>query len=160
LGIGGSHIGDIFDPSSIIGLALPQIKWSLFDGGRTAAQIRSVKGSYAEAEAKYRGAVLGALQDAEGALTRFGGQRISLGKALEGEAQAARAVVLQQQRAKAGTAGRSDALTAERQRLQLAMSAAGAQVELTSGFVAVEKALGLGWNAAPQPDQNTPEARK
>jgi NodT family efflux transporter outer membrane factor (OMF) lipoprotein len=160
LGIGGSHIGDIFDPSSIIGLALPQIKWSLFDGGRTAAQIRSAKGSYAEAEAKYRGAVLGALQDAEGALTRFGGQRISLGKALEGEAQAARAVVLQQQRAKAGTAGRSDALTAERQRLQLAMSAAGAQVELTSGFVAVEKALGLGWNAAPQPDQNTPEARK
>lgn len=160
LGIGGNHIGDIFDPASIIGLALPQIKWSLFDGGRTAAQIRSAKGAYAEAEARYRGAVLGALQDAEGALTRFGGQRITLGKALEGEAQAARAVVLQRQRASAGTASRSDALTAERQRLQLAMAAAGAQVELTSGFVAVEKALGLGWNAAPQTGQEAGEARK
>lgn len=149
LGIGGSHIGDLFDPSSIIGLVLPQIKWSLFDGGRNAAQERSARGAYAEAESKYRAAVLGALQDAEGALTRFGGQRIAFGKAIEGEAQGARAAALQQQRTTAGTASSSDALTAERQRLQLAMAATSAQVDLTNGFVAVEKALGLGWTSAP-----------
>ncbi|MCW1384142.1 efflux transporter outer membrane subunit [Novosphingobium sp. KCTC 2891] len=149
LGLGGQNIGDIFDPSKIIGLAVPQLKWSLFDGGRTEAQIRNAKGAYAEAEATYRARVLGALQDAETSLTRFGGQRITFAKALEGQGQAARSASLQQQRAQAGTIGRSDALTAERQALQAQLAAVSARADLTTGFIAVEKSLGLGWAPAP-----------
>ncbi|QCI92773.1 efflux transporter outer membrane subunit [Novosphingobium sp. EMRT-2] len=155
LGTGGQNFADVFKTSSLVGLALPQIKWSLFDGGRVNAQVRSAKGAYAEAEANFRGTVLKALQDAENSLTRFGGQRIAYGKALDSQAQAMRAHALQSQRVQGGTAGRSDALTAERQAVQAEMAAISARAELTTDFVAVEKALGLGWTA-----QTTEEAPK
>ena len=145
LGLGGQNIGDIFNPSNIVGIALPQIKWNLFDGGRADRQVDAAKGAYAEAEADYRRTVLSALQDAEGSLARFGAQRVAFGKALDAEGRARRNVDLQQQRLQAGTIGKPDRLDAERQALQLAMASAAARAELTSGFIAVEKALGLGW---------------
>ncbi|MGV3512368.1 MAG: efflux transporter outer membrane subunit [Novosphingobium sp.] len=146
LGLGGQNIGDVFDPANIVGIALPQIKWNLFDGGRANRQIDSAKGAYAEAEATYRQTVLAALQDAEASLSRFGAQRVAFGKALDAEDRARKNVNLQQQRLQAGTIGKSDSLTAERQALQLAMASASSRAELTSGFIAVEKALGLGWS--------------
>lgn len=150
LGLGGTSIGDVVDPSKIIGLALPQIRWSLFDGGRNKAQVASKRQAYAEQEANYRNTVLTALQDAEGSLTRFGSQRQVYGKALDSQAQAARAQALQQQRANAGTVARSDALSAQRQQVQAAQATAAAAAELTTDFIAVEKALGLGWQAPAQ----------
>lgn len=145
LGLGGQNIGDVLDPGNIVGIALPQIKWSLFDGGRANRQVEVAKGAYAEAEAKYRQSVLGALQDAESSLTRFGAQRIALARALDAEQRAKNTKKLQGQRFAAGTASRVDNLTAERQSLQAQMVAANARAELTTGFIAVEKALGLGW---------------
>ncbi|HQS96908.1 MAG: RND transporter [Novosphingobium sp. 17-62-19] len=148
LGLGGQNIGDVFDPANIVGIALPQIKWSLFDGGRAERQVEVARGAYAEAEANYRNTVLRALQDAEGSLARFGGQRVAYGKALDAEARARRNVDLQQQRLAAGSIARPDQLDAERQALQLAMAAASARADLTTGFISVEKALGLGWQTA------------
>jgi NodT family efflux transporter outer membrane factor (OMF) lipoprotein len=145
LGLGGPNIGDVVDPAKIIGLALPQLRWSLFDGGRNKAQVRNKRAAYDEAEAKYRNTVLTALQDAETSLTRFGGQRQVYGKALDTQGQAARAEDLQQQRARAGTIAASDALTAQRQRLLSAQASAAAAAELTTDYIAVQKALGLGW---------------
>lgn len=147
LGLGGQNIGDVFDPGNIVGLALPQIKWSLFDGGRAERQVDVAKGAYVEAEAKYRQAVLGALQDAEGSLARFGAQRVAFARVMDAEQRARKTVQLQDQRLAAGTATRTDKLAAERQALQLAMAAATSRAELTTSFVAVEKALGLGWQA-------------
>lgn len=147
LGLGGQNIGDVFDPGNIVGIALPQIKWNLFDGGRANRQVEVAKGAYAEAEANYRRTVLAALQDAEASLSRFGAQRVAFGKALDAESRARKNVDLQQQRFVAGTIGRPDRLDAERQALQLAMASASSRAELTSGFIAVEKALGLGWSA-------------
>lgn len=149
LGLGGQDIGDIFDPAKIVGIALPQIKWNLFDGGRADRQVDAAKGAYAEAEADYRRTVLAALQDAEASLSRFGAQRVAFGKALDAEDRARKNVDLQQQRYVAGTIGKPDRLTAERQALQLAMASASSRAELTSGFIAVEKALGLGWTTEP-----------
>lgn len=162
LGLGGGSIGDMLNPSEMIGLLLPRISWNLFDGGRVNAQIDASKGAYAESEARYRQTVLAALTDAENSLTRFGSDRIELGKALDAEAQASRVVRLQEQRAKGGTASQSDALTAERQRLQLAMAAISARAELTSDYIAVQKALGLGWGegVAKTPDAVAQVSRK
>lgn len=146
LGLGGGSIGDMLNPSEMIGLVLPRISWTLFDGGRTDAKIEVSKGAYAEAEARYQATVLSALTDAENSLTRFGSDRIELGKALDAEAQAKRVVRLQLQRVRGGTISESDALNAERQRLQLGMAAINAQAELMSDYIAVQKALGLGWS--------------
>ncbi|MBB4613600.1 efflux transporter outer membrane subunit [Novosphingobium taihuense] len=145
LGLGGQNLGDVLDPGNIVGIALPQIKWNLFDGGRADRQVEVAKGAYAEGEANYRRTVLSALQDAESALARFGAQRVALGKAIDAEGRARKNVDLQAQRLAAGTIGRPDKLDSERQALQLAMAAASARAELTTQFIAVEKALGLGW---------------
>lgn len=147
LGLGGQNIGDVFDPGNIVGIALPQIKWSLFDGGRANRQVEVAKGAYAEAEAKYRQSVLSALQDAESSLARFGAQRISFARAIDAEQRAKNTTQLQGQRLAAGTASRVDKLAAERQSVQAQMATASARAELTTGFIAVEKALGLGWQA-------------
>lgn len=151
LGLGGSDIGDVFDPGNIVGLALPQLKWSIFDGGRAESQVAVAKGAVAEAEAKYQQTVLSALQDAEASLARFGGQRIAFARTADAEQRALKTVKLQQQRLTAGTASRSDVLNAERQALQVSMAVAGSRSELTTAFVAVQKALGLGSQVeAPQ----------
>lgn len=150
LGLGGQNIGDVFDPGNIVGIALPQIKWSLFDGGRANRQVDVAKGAYAEAEAKYRQSVLGALQDAESSLARFGAQRIAFARAVDAQQRAHNTVQLQGKRLAAGTASRVDKLNAERQSVQAQMAATSARAELTTSFVAVEKALGLGWQA-PEP---------
>ncbi len=147
LGLGGQSIGDVFNPANVVGIALPRIKWSLFDGGRAERQVDAAKGAYAEAEADYRRTALAALQDAEGSLARFGAQRIAFARTIDAAQRGERNVQLQNQRLAAGTIGRGDTLTAERQALQLSMAAAGAQADLTTAFIAVEKALGLGWQA-------------
>jgi multidrug efflux system outer membrane protein len=147
LGLGGQKIGDVFDPSNLVGLALPRLNWSVFDGGRADRQVAVAKGAFAEAEARYRQTVLGALQDAEASLARFGAHRIAFARTIDAEQRAKETVQLQKQRQIAGTASQSDTLNAERQALQVSMAVTSAQAELTTAYVAVEKALGLGWQA-------------
>ncbi|EGD58455.1 RND efflux system, outer membrane lipoprotein, NodT [Novosphingobium nitrogenifigens DSM 19370] len=147
LGLGGTSVGDAFNPGSLVALAMPQIKWNILDGGRTVALKRNARGALVEAEAKYRGTVLDALEDAEASLTRFGSQRIALAKAAESREAAEHLAGLQVQRAQGGTLSRADALKAERQALRAKMAEISAGGTLTSDFVAVEKALGLGWEA-------------
>jgi outer membrane protein TolC len=142
-------VGDAVDPDKVIGLAMPQLRWSAFDGGRNRAQVRNKRAAHAEAQASYQRTVLAALQDAESALTRFGSQRQVLGKALDTQAQARRAQELQEQRARAGTVALGDALTARRQAIAALQSSTSAQAELVTDFIAVEKALGLGWQTTP-----------
>jgi len=119
----------------------------MFGFAPVAVWLRPWRGTYAEAEARYRKTVLGALQDAEGSLTRFGSQRIAFGKAVEAETQATRTATLQDQRASGGTLSRADALVARRQAVLAAITTVSTRATLTSGFIAVEKALGLGWEA-------------
>ncbi len=148
LGLGGPHIGDVFDPASVIGLGLPQIRWSLFDGGRITAEVHHAEAARDEAEANYRRTILTALQDAENALTRFGMQRTAYASAVSAREQITHAVQLQEQRAAGGTGSRVESMTARRQALDTALAAASARADLTISFIAVEKALGLGWEAA------------
>lgn len=146
LGLGGTSPGDAFNPASLIGLALPQIRWNLFDAGRARAAINGATASRDEAEAQYRKAVLGALEDAETALARFGALRIAYARAAEARTAAEHAAMLQAERVKGGTLPESEAIVAERQVLSARSQELAAQAQLTAGFIAVEKALGLGWS--------------
>ena len=145
LGLGGANPGEAFNPSSLIALLVPQIKWNLFDGGRAAAQVRGARSARAEAEANYRSRVLSALEDAEGALTRFGAARNAFAKSAQARDSILHVASLQALRADGGTASRADALSADRQALRAQIATATAQAQLTTNFIAVEKALGLGW---------------
>src|SRR5208282_1692480 len=113
--------------------------WSPFDFGRTQAKIGAAKAARDEALANYRKAVLGALQDAETALSRYGRQRENVASLLQVQKSAERASNLTQLRVRGGTATTLDELDAERRRIQAEAGVAQAQAQLTQDFVALQK---------------------
>jgi NodT family efflux transporter outer membrane factor (OMF) lipoprotein len=145
IGFGGADPGDIFDPSALTVLAAPMLRWNFLNFGRVQAQIRGAEAARDEAGAQYRQTVLAALQDAESALARFGGQRTNVDALMRAEASATRSAALARTRHAGGTATLSEQMEAERQRLSASQSRIQAQAQMTIAFVALQKALGLGW---------------
>lgn len=144
-GLGGTSPGDAFNPANFSALLAPQIDWSFLDFGRTAAAVRQARAQRDEADAQYRQAVLQALEDAETSLSRFGNIRLQLAQLVGAEASATRAAALNAQRVAAGTSSTIDQLDIERRRLASAIAVAQAKAQLTDSYIAVQKALGLGW---------------
>ncbi len=130
-------------------LLAPQISWSFLDFGRTAAKVEQSRGLRDEAEARYRSTVLMALRDAEDSLSRFGNRRATVASLARAKASADRAGDLMQQRYRAGTATLIDTLDAERGRVTAQQNLAAASAGLTTDYVALQKALGLGWSDGP-----------
>ena len=87
--------------------------------------------------------VLGVLQDAETAVSRYGRQRDALTDQLRVQASADHAAQLTGMRVASGTATTLDELDANRNRLQAQDSAA--QALLTQDYITLQKSLGLGW---------------
>ena len=150
LGLGGTEPKDMFDLSQLTALAAPTLNWSILDFGKNLAGLRQSKAQRDEAEAQYRKAVLGALEDAETSLSRFGAYRRQLAGLAVAEAAATRAAALDQQQLQAGTLSRVDALDAERQQLMASLEVEKGKAQLTNSYIAVQKSLGLGWTAPPR----------
>lgn len=147
IGIGGTKPGDLFDLGNLAGIAVPRLQWNALDFGRNGARIGQAEGQRDEAAAQYRGAVLTALRDAEDALSRYAARRASVAAAARSKATADRAAALMQQRYSAGVATLIDTLDAERQRTAAEQSLVQATAAMTADYVALQKALGLGWRA-------------
>ena len=156
LGLGGTSPGDVFDLGNLTALAAPSLSWSFLDFGRARAATRVSEAQRDRLDAAYRQTVLEALQEAETALSRFGNTRAQLGRLAQAEAAAARAATLNRQRLDAGTTSLIDQLDVERQRLQAATAVAQARAQLTQSFIAVNKALGLGWTSPVSADADRP----
>ncbi|MFD1961099.1 TolC family protein [Novosphingobium panipatense] len=103
------------------------------------------------AEGQYRKAVLSALQDAEDSLARFGATRQQLAQLIQAERSAAGAARLNRQRFEAGTSTLIDQLDIERQQLSSSIAVAQAKAQLTIDYIAIQKALGLGWSEPAEP---------
>ncbi|MCU6452600.1 efflux transporter outer membrane subunit [Sphingomonas sp. A2-49] len=150
IGLGGTQLSDI-SPDKLVALAAPMLQWNFLDFGRNRARIEQAEGQRDEAEAQYRAAVLSALKDAEGALSRFGHRRETVASLMRSKASADRAAVLMQQRFGAGTATLIDSLDAERSRVAADQNLSSGIASLTGDYVSLQKALGLGWTAPPPP---------
>ncbi|WP_296952898.1 efflux transporter outer membrane subunit [uncultured Massilia sp.] len=148
IGIGGTHLRDLTHLDDYTAVAAPQLSWNVLDFGRARAGVARAEGVREEAEAQYRLAVLGALRDAEDALSRFRQRRTTVATIARAKATADRAALLTGARRKAGTANLIDMLDAERQQLAAEQNLAQAQAALTGDFIALHKALGLGWDDA------------
>ncbi|PCD02144.1 RND transporter [Sphingomonas spermidinifaciens] len=147
IGIGGTDPGDLFDLGNLVGIAAPRLQWNALDFGRNAARLGQAEGQRDEAAAQYRAAVLTALRDAEDALSRYAARRATVAAAARSKATADRAAALMQQRYSAGVATLIDTLDAERQRTAAEQSLVQATAAMTADYVALQKALGLGWRA-------------
>lgn len=129
-------------------LTLPRLQWNALDFGRVAASVDVAKAGRDEAEAKYESVVLGALRDADVALSRYGHQRENVYRLAAVEASATRAATLTRQRYRAGTATTLDWLDAERTRFSAEQDRISGDAQLLKNFVTLQKALGLGWQTA------------
>ena len=101
-----------------------------------------------EAEGQYRATVLAALRDAEDSLSRFRYRRITVATLARAKAEADEALALSELRYKAGTSTLIDLLDARRQQIAAEQNLSQAEAGLTGDFVAIQKALGLGWGSA------------
>lgn len=148
VGLGGSAPDDLFDIERITLAAAPRLSWSFLDFGRTRAKVKGAEAQRDEAAARYRSTVLSALQDAEGALSRFHHQRTALADLLRAEKQGAEALALAHQRRDAGTISLIEYLTARRTAINAVEARQKASAAVTDAFITLQKALGLGWQNA------------
>lgn len=147
IGIGGTSLDSLTDLDNLVTLGAPMLQWNVLNFGRANARVGQAEGARDEAEARYRGAVLSALRDAEDSLARFRARRNTVATLARAKASADRSAVLMQQRYRAGAATLIDTLDAERQRVAAQQSLSQAVAGLTNDYVALQKALGLGWRA-------------
>jgi len=147
LGIGGTDPTDLTRLDDFAALAAPMLQWTLLDFGRGEAQVTQAEGARDEALAQYRAAVLGALRDAEDALSRFRYRRQTIASLARAEQSTARTAGLMRQRYEAGTTTLIEVLEAERGHIDAQENLATAKASLTGDYVALHKALGLGWES-------------
>jgi multidrug efflux system outer membrane protein len=126
----------------------PSISWAAFDLGRVRARIGSARAQTDAALAAYEGAVLGALEDTEGALISYGRSQTRR-DALQVAATASdKAAELAQKRFEGGLIDFLEVLDAQRTALSAELLLSQSRTDAATSLIAVYKALGAGWRSA------------
>lgn len=149
IGMGATSPGDL-GADAVATLVAPVLRWSVFDFGRTRAQVAQARAGNQAYAASYEAKVLAALQDANSALARFGASRRTLALAGDAAGAATRSSDLVQQRHRAGATSLIDALDVQRQQLSARDSQTQARIRLLVDYIGLQKSLGLGWQAPEQ----------
>jgi len=129
----------------------PTISWAAFDLGRVRARIRAAEAEADGLLAAYERTVLTALEETENALVRFGRARERQLSIAVASRASARAAELARLRYRNGVDSFLNVLDAEQRLLDAQDQSAVAETESALALVAVYKALGGGWEAAPNP---------
>jgi NodT family efflux transporter outer membrane factor (OMF) lipoprotein len=145
LGFTAADPGHLLRSENFMWIGAPFLQWNALDFGRTRARVDQAHAARDEAEAKYESAVLGALRDANVALSRFGHQREHIVSLHNVESSATRTATLTRQRYRAGTTSALDWLDAERTRFSAEQNRIAGDADLINDYVALQKSLGLGW---------------
>jgi len=145
LGFSASDPGHLVRSENFMWIGAPLLQWNALDFGRTKARVEQARAGFDEAAAKYESTVLGALRDANVALSRYGHQRESVVRLLSVETSATRSAQLTEQRYRAGTTSALEWLDAERTRFSAEQNRISADADLLKDYVSLQKSLGLGW---------------
>ncbi len=148
LGFSSATPGELVRSENFMWVGAPLLQWNALDFGRTRARVDQAKAGFEEATAKYESTVLGALRDANVALSRYGHQRQSVVRLRSVEASATHSAELTEQRYRAGTTSALEWLDAERTRFSAEQNRISADADLLKDFVSLQKSLGLGWQQA------------
>ena len=123
----------------------PSITWAAFDLGRVRARISTAKAQTDAAFAAYQGAVLGALEDTEGALISYGRSQSRQESLRIAAAASDKAADLAQKRFDGGLIDFLEVLDAERTALSAELLLSQSRTDAATSLVAVYKAVGAGW---------------
>lgn len=147
LGVGGTRPADLTNLDDFTAIAAPMLQWNFLDFGRGKAQVGQAEAKRDEAEAAYRGTVLGALRDVEDALVSFRATREAIASQARAEASSAKLEQLSRQRFDLGSGTKIALLQAELDHNAAQARLTRSRAQLTIDFVGLQKALGLGWSS-------------
>lgn len=125
------------------------ISWSAFDFSGVRANVRGAEARTEAALAEYEQTVLRALEETENAFVNYAQQRQRLASVIEQADASRRAAELARIRYREGALDFLRLLDAERTVLEAEDAVAVAEAELNEAVVAIYKAMGGGWEAAP-----------
>jgi multidrug efflux system outer membrane protein len=125
----------------------PSISWAALDLGRVRARIGSARAETDAALAAYEGAVLGALEDTEGALISYGRSQSRREFLRVAAAASDKASELARKRFEGGLIDFLEVLDAERTALSAELLLSQSRTDAATSLIAVYKALGAGWSA-------------
>jgi multidrug efflux system outer membrane protein len=128
----------------------PSISWAAFDLGRVRARISSSQAQTDQALAVYEGAVLGALEDTEGALISYGRSQSRRDALAVAAAASDKAADLARKRFEGGLIDFLEVLDAERTALSAELLLSQSRTDAATSLIAVYKALGAGWRTTGQ----------
>jgi outer membrane protein, multidrug efflux system len=155
LSLAAPSIGALFNSTSLGEAGIGTMTWPIFNAGKTKANIGAKTEEENQAYYAYQKAVLGAVQNAEDALTRYAADQQRF-IALQGAADTARiSTQLALQQYRAGFTVYTSVLQSQSQELTSRDNLAQAQAQLSTDLVSLFKALGGGWQETSAAE-NTP----
>jgi multidrug efflux system outer membrane protein len=129
----------------------PSIRWAAFDIPRVIQRIRAADAKTEAQLAHYHATVLKALEETEDALVSYGKLQTRLDFLRKAAADSESAAGLARLRFENGVSDFLAVLDAERRLLEAQDRLAATETETAVALIAVYKALGGGWEAAPLP---------
>jgi outer membrane protein TolC len=143
---------DLFRANSLAWSIGPSVSWPVFHGGRIRSNIAATEARRDEALARYRQAVLTALQEVETSLAGYAQHQVERERlALSAESQE-RAVELARERYIRGIKDFLTVLDAERQLMDVENSLAISETQVLVNLISLYKALGGGWQQTDLPN--------
>ena len=147
IGLDALSAGKLFNSGSSGYSFGPSISWAIFDAGAIQANIQLQSALQQEALAKYKAAVLSALEEVEGALVAYAEEQNryqALQEAADASGQAASLAEFQFQ---AGLSSFTEVLDTRRSVLSFQDQLAQSAATMTGNLIRLYKALGGGWTS-------------
>ncbi len=156
IGTASFGLDNLFDV--VTGGLFAGVSQLIFDGGRARAQIAGAEAAAQASLAAWERTILGALEDVESAAVALAAARervLLFGTARDAATNAA---LLARSQYQAGLIDFQTLLTAENQLLSARNALSASEAERANAFVALNQALGGGWDAANfSPDSSGPD---
>ena len=145
----GASLGGLTD--SVIGSLVSAVSAPIFEGGALRAQVESARGGTDVALGNYRAAVLTALEDVENALTSNANARRREDQLVLAEEASRNATLYARSQYRAGLIDFQQLLQSEQSLLSSQDGRASARADRATASVQLYRALGGGWQTAPDP---------
>lgn len=142
----GTQLGDLGRASSISWSFGPSLTVPIFTGGQLKAAVDGAEAQRDQSFVAYKAAVLLALEEVENASVSLSQQRIKTGKLAAAVAAYRESTRLSRSLYENGSSSFLDVLTAERSLYSAEASLIQSRVATTKYYIALNKALGGGWD--------------
>ncbi|MBQ0707350.1 MULTISPECIES: efflux transporter outer membrane subunit [unclassified Ochrobactrum] len=146
INMGGSNFGDLGKLSTISWSFGPSLSVPIFHGGQLNADVEAARAARDQSFVAYRKSILTALSEVENASVSLNQNRLRAAQLQKIVSNSRKINELTLEQYRAGTKSFVDVLTAQRDLLSAETNLSQARTDLVLNYVALQKALGGGWN--------------